>query len=72
MEVVRLLYEKGANLNMQDSDGQTVMHYCCSNDQIDIVKYLKNKVNLDLADNDGLTAIEMTDNDEIMNILNSK
>lgn len=59
---------------MQDSDGQTVLHYCCSNDQKEIIRYLKqgNKVNIDLTDNDGLRAVEMTDNQEIINIINSK
>jgi ankyrin repeat protein len=69
---LKLLVEKGADLNKQDSDGQTVLHYSCSNEQIDIVKYLiqTKKVNKDIKDNEGSKAIETTENKEIIQILN--
>jgi ankyrin repeat protein len=69
-----LLVEKGSDLNKQDSDGQTVLHYCCSNDQVEIVKYLlKNKklLNINIKDNDGQRAVETTDNKELISLINS-
>lgn len=73
LEILKLLSDKGADLNKQDSDGQTALHYSCSNDQVKLVEFLvKNKkVNTKLTDNDGLKATEMTDNKEIIQLINS-
>lgn len=70
LEMVQYLVDMKADLNMQDTDGQTALHYAASCEHVDIVKFLlKNKdINIDLLDSDELTASQSTDNKEIADL----
>ena len=58
------------NINNQDNDGKTCLHYaaCCENVEI-IKELLKNSINVDLVDIEGAKASEMTTNEEILQLL---
>ena len=72
LELVEYLVESGVDVNLQDSDGQSSLHYAASCDHTDIVKFLlKNeKINIDLLDSDGLRASESSDNKQIIELFN--
>jgi acyl-CoA-binding protein len=74
VHIVEYLMSKHADLNIQDTDGQTSLHYAVSCEHFDIVKLLLNNknINVDLMDNDGSKAVELTDNKDIIEIFNQK
>jgi ankyrin repeat protein len=48
IELVRLLLEKGIDLNSSSRDGVTALHYACTTSQVDIVQILcEAKANLE-------------------------
>lgn len=71
LEIVRYLVERGADLNKQDSDGQTCLHYAVSCEHLDIVRFLIGLKGIDrnLEDSDGQKPIDMTQNNEIIQVL---
>ena len=54
LNVVKLLIDKGCDLELKDSFGKTALHYAVSNTNIDCLELLINaKVNLNAQKNDG-------------------
>ncbi|ASJ22759.1 hypothetical protein BHAMNSH16_03680 [Brachyspira hampsonii] len=60
---IETLINLGANINIQDNDGNGILHYILSRDNIGIEEYdiiemlIKNAVNINLQNNDGDTAL---------------
>ena len=73
LNMVKYLTESGADLNKQDTDGQTCLHFAVSCDYVDIVKYLIENKNIDVnrADNDGQKPIDISQNQEITHLLST-
>ena len=69
-EIVKFLVDSGADINLQDVDGQSCLHYAVSCEHVDIIKFLlQNKnMNRDLEDSDGVVALDSTDNKEIKDL----
>jgi len=65
LDIVRILAEPGMGLdvNLQDDDGQTALHYACSNGHRDVTEFLLSLDGIDvtLRDSDGITAQETID-----------
>lgn len=59
LEIVQLLVEAGADLNIRDEDGSSVLMCAAEHGQVEIVKYLLTLPDTDIfaKDNDGLTAL---------------
>lgn len=59
LEIVQLLVESGADLNVRDEDGSSALMCAAEHGQVDIVKYLITQPDTDIyaKDNDGLTAL---------------
>ncbi|PKY44925.1 ankyrin [Rhizophagus irregularis] len=58
-EMIELLFEKGANINVQDNwDKFTSLHHAAKEGHVNVVKYLINacRANVDIKDNHGKTA----------------
>ncbi|KAJ5072020.1 ankyrin repeat family protein [Anaeramoeba ignava] len=54
MKLIRFFIEKGADMNIQDSNGSTCLHYAIKTDDIEIMKYLcKNGAYTEIQDRDG-------------------
>ncbi|CAG8700691.1 20719_t:CDS:2 [Cetraspora pellucida] len=59
LNVVKLLVEKGADMNVLTTGNETPLHYACISEHLDCARYLyKNGANILLKDEDGLTAFE--------------
>ncbi|AEM22765.1 hypothetical protein Bint_2154 [Brachyspira intermedia PWS/A] len=60
---IETLMNLGANINIQDNDGNGILHYILSRDNIGIEEYdifemlIKNGININLKNNDGDTAL---------------
>jgi acyl-CoA-binding protein len=58
------------NINAQDQDGQTCLHYAATCEHLDIIKELLEKnVDVNLVDNEGTKASELTSNKKIIDLL---
>ena len=59
LDMVQLLVESGADLNIRDEDGSTALMCAAEHGQTDTVKYLIGQPDVDIfaKDNDGLTAL---------------
>lgn len=59
LDMVQLLVESGADLNIRDEDGSTALMCAAEHGQTDTVKYLIGQPDVDISakDNDGLTAL---------------
>jgi hypothetical protein len=59
LDMVQLLVESGADLNIRDEDGSTALMCAAEHGQMEIVKYLLSQTDTDVLakDNDGLTAL---------------
>ena len=71
LDIAKFLVQSGIDLNAQDPDGQTCLHYAVTCEHPDIVEYLVSLKNLrlDVPDNDGLTPLDLADNKEIKQAL---
>ncbi|XP_067932575.1 KN motif and ankyrin repeat domain-containing protein 1-like isoform X2 [Watersipora subatra] len=61
LEMVQLLLESGADINLQDEDGSTALMCATEHGHVDIVKTLLTHpdIDLDFKDSDGSTALEI-------------
>merc|ERR1712223_1386212 len=59
LDMVKLLVDSGADLNIRDEDGSSALMCAAEHGQTEIVKYLMSQPDADLSakDNDGLTAL---------------
>jgi len=71
LEIVKELLKAGANPNFQNEDGDTALHFASyENENLDIVKeLLKAGANPRLKNNNRLTAYDITENQQIRNLL---
>ena len=70
VEIVRLLIAKGADFNAQTGEKETLLMMACGNGNIELVKVLLEAgANPNLKDEDGETAMQKTDSDEIKQVL---
>lgn len=68
--ILEYLIAKGANLNYQNSKGETALIRAAANGRIDNVKLLiDNKANKSLKDKDGHTALDLAKNKDIVKLL---
>jgi len=74
LQVITLLVDSGAKVNVVDADGWSPFHLGCSIGNIDVVKYLIEKgSDINAPTKEGEYAIEIAESDEIKNyIKNSK
>ena len=61
LDMVQLLVEAGADVNIRDEDGSTALMCAAEHGSMDIVKYLMAQpdTNINAKDNDGLTALSV-------------
>lgn len=65
-----ILSTEGINVNLQDGDGQTALHYACSCSHKSCVEtLLKFGAKKNILDNEGILCIETADDDEIKALL---
>ena len=65
-QMVQILLKHGADINVQDEDGQTALHYACSNEHQSVIKVLLDSfVDKSIKDQEGLMAVDVLNNDEI-------
>jgi hypothetical protein len=58
VETVKLLLDKGADINAKDSDGMTALMYAASSGQTNMVEFLLNKgADINAKDSDDMTAL---------------
>jgi len=70
--LTKYLLENGADINSQDEDGSTSLHYASLCGHKSIVKFLKEKgADVNIQDKEGNIPVELTDEDEIKEILKS-
>lgn len=71
LPIVKYLIEDlGADVNKQDGEGQTCLHYAVSCEHIELVKYLTSlpNMNKEISDNDGLRAVDLTQDGEMVQL----
>ncbi|XP_074636507.1 uncharacterized protein LOC141894679 isoform X3 [Acropora palmata] len=69
-EVVKLLVENGAKVNVQNSENKTALHISVENKDEALVSYLtSNTAKFDIPDNDGITAEQLAINMEAESII---
>ena len=60
LEIVKLLCENGANINLQDKDGFSALMIATDKGYLEIVKFLlENGANINLQDNNGNSALSI-------------
>ena len=70
MTILRLLISKGADVNHQNDEGESLLMLAAADDSLEGVKiFLNAGANPNLKDKDGETAIEKTSSDEIKQLL---
>lgn len=69
-DMARLLISKGANVDVQDEDGETLLMEACDDENMEVIKMLLEAgANPNLRDKDGDTVLSMTSSDEIKLLL---
>jgi ankyrin repeat protein len=69
-EIVKLLAENGAKLDLKSNDGTSALIFASQNGNIEIAKLLLEKgANPDLKDNKGKTALDYAGNSDIKSLL---
>jgi len=70
IDIVKYLITAGVNINAQDSDKNTALHYAVINDQPEIVALLlKNHAKTDIMDINGQTPLSIAEKNENHNII---
>ncbi|RNA31286.1 acyl- -binding domain-containing 6 [Brachionus plicatilis] len=72
VDMVKFLLKQKADVNLQDADGQTCLHYAVSCEHAEIVKILlkESKIDVTIQDSDGLSAKDLATNKDILVIFN--
>ena len=70
---MRYLLEKGANIEVEDSNGWTPLIFAAKYGHLDVVKYLLERgANIEAKDKNGRSAVTLTQNNDINAYLMSK
>jgi len=70
IEIVKVLLKSKANINEQDNELQTPLHYATVCEHVDVVKHLLSEgVDVTLKDDMGTTALDVAPSEEIKNLL---
>jgi ankyrin repeat protein len=71
-EMVTCLINYGADVNAQDEDLQTPLHYACSVGHTEVIKILLSQDDIDitLKDSDGKTAMDTIEDNHIKELFN--
>ena len=73
LDIVKYILGLGADVNKRDSEGQTCLHYAVSCDYLEIIKILlESKVESNVEDDEGQKPIDLTQNKEIIQLLQQK
>lgn len=59
IDLINLLIENGADTNIQNKKGETLLHKACQYGILEIVKLLIGKTNINLANNEGMTSLHI-------------
>lgn len=71
LKLAKLLLEAGANVNFQDSFGNTALHLACENNNIDVIKFLvENNCNLNIPNSGNKTALDIASKNNHFDIVN--
>jgi ankyrin repeat protein len=69
-EVVKVLLEKGADIEAKDEDGQTSLMWASYRGYSEVVELLlENGANIEAKDNRGKTALDLVENDKVKKML---
>ena len=70
LKCIRVLINLGADVNMQDEDGQRPLHICACTNNFDLARFLVKKgANPDLTDHQGRTPVDLTDDFDMIELL---
>lgn len=72
LEHLKVLFQNKVDFNQSDYDGRTALHLAVCENHIDVIKFLINivKINKNTKDRWNKKAIDETENEEIINLLN--
>ena len=61
VECLKMVLEAGADVNLRDSEGQTILHYVAFRKDLKLIKYLceNTKIEVDFVNSDGNTALDV-------------
>ncbi|EDO48893.1 predicted protein [Nematostella vectensis] len=69
LKCVRMLVNLGADVNMQNEEGFTPLHYCALSNNFDMAKFLmKKSANPDIADYNGKTPVDYTEDFDLIEL----
>lgn len=73
LDVIKNKINKGLSVNFQDKAGNTLLHYACLDNKIDIAKFLvENGANIEAKENDGFRPIHVNHSPEFVYFFLSK
>ncbi|CAG8489069.1 1482_t:CDS:2 [Diversispora eburnea] len=62
LEIVKLLIERGSNINILTNENETPFHYACLSEHLECSRHLyRNNIDITIKDKEGLTALEQCD-----------
>ena len=71
-DICKILIENGAILNQYNSENNSPIHYACMNNHVELIKYFLTKdLEVDSKNTYGKTAIDLTKNKEIKELINN-
>uniref|UniRef100_A0A6M2DRH2 Acyl-CoA-binding domain-containing protein 6 n=1 Tax=Xenopsylla cheopis TaxID=163159 RepID=A0A6M2DRH2_XENCH len=70
LQIIKLLLINGYDVNLLDAEGQTALHYAVSCSHKECIKYLLERgIDFNIKDDDGKLARDLTDDVEILKLL---
>ena len=71
-DICKILIDNGAILNIYNSESNSPIHYACMNNHVELIKYFLTKdLEIDSKNIYGKTAIDLTKNKEIKELINN-